>query len=367
MKKRSKNKIALVFGTRPEIVKLSALIRLLQRKKKDYFLIHTGQHYSYEMDQQFFEELKLPAPKWKFTRSSRIGPNMHSELVASMEDGIARVLEREKPSAVLVQGDTDTVLAGALAAKKVGGITIGHVEAGLRSYDKNMPEERNRIRADELSDILFAPTESARKNLIKEKFGNKRIEVTGNTVVDALLENLEIARKRADKNFGKKNYALVTLHRPESVDNKKRLVNVVQALEKLAQEKKLTIIFPVHPRTRQRLHEHGISLKRKGFSFVKPMGFLDFIWHEKNAALVLTDSGGVQEEACILKVPCVTIRTTTERPETVAVGSNLVAGYDPERILFAARRMMEKKKKWSNPFGDGRASERILKIIETSS
>ncbi len=355
--------IAVILGTRPEIIKLSALIRIFRRKRRDYFLIHTGQHYSYNMDKQFFNDLKLPEPKWRFARPSAYGPNKHVELVKWMKDSVKGVLEKEKPGAVLVQGDTDTVLAGALAASAVGDITIGHVEAGLRSYDNHMPEERNRIEADKLSHILFAPTESARENLIKEKFGDKRIEVTGNTIVDALFENLEIARERADKNF-QKGYALVTLHRPESVDTKDRFVNVIRALEKLAQKKSLTIVFPVHPRTMKRISEHGIDLNRKPFTLVNPMGFLDFIWYEKNAEIILTDSGGVQEEACILKVPCVTIRTTTERPETVEVGSNAVGGYDPDQLVSLALRMMEKPKNWANPFGDGHASEKIDRILK---
>ncbi len=364
---KSKNKrqpIALILGTRPEIIKLSPLIRLLEKRKRPYFIIHTGQHYSYEMSRLFFKELSLPDSHWEFTRPSSLGSNKHSELIRLMQERIEGVLRREKPFAVLVQGDTDTVVAGARAAAKIGGITIGHVEAGLRSGDLKMPEERNRIVADGLSHILFAPTEFARKNLLREKLNGKRIEVTGNTIVDALFQNLKVAEKRSGRKKFKKPFALVTLHRPETVDDPKRLRKVIEALDTLVQKKSLRIIFPVHPRTRKRLEEFGIDQKREGFIFPDPMGFLDFIQHEKNADIILTDSGGVQEEACILRVPCVTIRTTTERPETVKAGGNVVVGYDPARIVRAALAMMDKPRQWKNPFGDGKASIRILAALE---
>ena len=363
-------KIAVILGTRPEIVKLSALIRRLEKSHADYFILHTGQHYSYNMDEQFFKDLELPDPRrgphYIFTRPSSFGANMHSELVAWMTDGIRKVLEKERPGAILVQGDTDTVLAGARAAAQIGGITIGHVEAGLRSYDMNMPEERNRLEADRLSHVLFAPTQAAKENLLKEKLDEgRRIEVTGNTIVDALFENIAIAEKKAAGAF-KKGYALVTLHRPETVDNKQRMLSIFQAIESIMKNRALKrVVFPAHPRTVQRLKAHGMEgLAGKGFEIVEPMGFLDFIWHEKNADLVLTDSGGVQEESCIFKVPCVTLRTTTERPETVSVGANIVAGYEPEDIIRAAAEMAAKPRDWANPFGDGRSSERILRVLE---
>ncbi len=367
MKPKDKRPIAVILGTRPEIIKLSPVIRLLQKKKRPFVLIHTGQHYSYSMDEQFFKELTLGAPDHRFERPSSIGPNMHEQLVDWMTESVRRVLDSNRPSAVLVQGDTDTVLAGARAASTLGDTTICHVEAGLRSYDNAMPEERNRVEADKLSHILFAPTETARQNLIKEKLVGKRIEVTGNTIVDALFENLEIAKTKAAGGLVQKGYALVTLHRPESVDNRERFLGIVNALQVLSEKKSLRMVVPLHPRTEKRLNEYGLTvddLRKKGFVMPGPIGFLDFIWQEKNAELVLTDSGGVQEEACILKVPCVTIRTTTERPETVAVGANVVAGYESDEIVSNALGMLEKPRNWPNPFGDGKASERILEILE---
>lgn len=357
--KNKRAPIALVLGTRPEIIKMSPVIRLLQKRKRPFILIHTGQHYSYEMDQSFFDDLRLPKPHYRFERPASMGPNKHSSLVEWIQKQVYEVLKKEKPSAVLVEGDTDSVLAGALAASRLGGITIGHVEAGLRSYDNNMPEERNRLKTDRLSHVLYAPTAMAKKNLLREKLGKKRILVTGNTVVDALFQNLKMAGRGK---FPKK-YALVTLHRPETVDDKKRLTQVVEALKTLAKKASLKIIFPAHPRTQNRLAEYGVILDPDVFTVPKPMGFLKFILYQKNASVILTDSGGVQEEACILRVPCVTVRTTTERPETVRVGANVVAGYETKNIVFQALRMMKKKRTWKNPFGDGRAAEKILESL----
>lgn len=367
-----KPKVAIVLGTRPEIIKMSPVIRRLHREGWPYFLIHTGQHYSYHMDQLFFEQLEIPRRQlegkdYVFTRPPAIGANRHEELVESMTRWVRSTLERERPDAVLVQGDTDTVLAGARAAAAAGGIVIGHVEAGLRSGDLEMPEERNRIEADRLSHVLFAPTQAARENLIREGLGHKKIEVTGNTIVDALRENLEIASKSGDPLLPRTKYALVTLHRPESVDNRPRLESVLRALVRLVEEGLVDkVVFPVHPRTRMRMAEHGVPISYLEYGKIEacePSGFLEFIWLEKHAHLILTDSGGVQEEACVLGVPCVTLRTSTERPETVEVGANVVAGYDEQQIVEYANLMIKKKREWENPFGDGRASERILSVL----
>lgn len=368
MKSKNRPPVAFVLGTRPEIIKLSAVIRLFQKKNRPFILIHTGQHYSYFMDTKFFKDLELPRPDYRFKRPASIGPNKHDKLMKWMEVSIKKALSKERPSALLVQGDTDSVLAGARAAAALGGITIGHVEAGLRSYDKAMPEERNRVAADRLSHLLFAPTAGARRNLLAEKLGKRGIVVTGNTIVDALYRNLRLAAKKRPGRL-KSRYALVTLHRPETVDRPERLLGVIRALEALLQNGAVDkIVFPVHPRTKKRLAECGITLRelaRRGFTIIDPpMGFLEFIRYEKYAAVILTDSGGVQEEACILKVPCVTLRTTTERPETVRAGGNVVAGYDERRIISLTLKMMKKPRSWKNPFGDGKASERIFRTIE---
>jgi len=365
---RSKNSpIAILLGTRPEIIKLSALIRLLEASRRSYILLHTGQHYSYVMDRLFFKELELPEPKHQL--SVHQAPSTgHGHHVGRMLPQLENILLKERPHTLLVQGDTNTVLAGALIASKLGGMKLGHVEAGLRSYDRGMPEEINRIMTDHVSDYLFAPTAGARKILRKEGIPDKKIFMTGNTIVDALLQNLRIARKRSRKlPYGlgeKQDLILLTLHRQENVDDKKRLASVLSGLEKVSAYFKMPIIFPAHPRTVKMLKHFGLSLP-KGVQAHEPAGFLDFLRLEAAAQLVLTDSGGVQEESCILRVPCVTLRTSTERPETVQVGANVIAGYRPENILKCSRGIIGKKRVWKNPFGDGHASERILRIVES--
>jgi len=263
-----------------------------------------------------------------------------------------------------VQGDTNTVLAGALAASKLH-IRVGHVEAGLRSYDRTMPEEINRVVADHISDYLFAPTDISRENLRKEGIAEEKIFVTGNTIVDSVYQNLEIAKRKlnvlADLGLEPKGYFLVTAHRAENVDNSNRLGEILKGLELVSREFSLPVVFPVHPRTRKMVAEFGFEFD--GIKAIEPLGFLEFLQLEANARLVLTDSGGVQEEACILGVPCVTLRDNTERPETLNVGSNTLAGARAGRILDGAGRMMAQENGWRNPFGDGQAGESILKHL----
>lgn len=359
---------AIILGTRPEIIKMSPIIRSCERKGVNFFVLHTGQHYSYEMDRVFFEELGLPAPDINLD----IGSKSHAEQTGAIMTGVEKVLFDRKPDTVLVQGDTNTVLAGALAASKchVRGdrslpVKVGHVEAGLRSFDRTMPEEVNRVVADHLSDYLFAPTNNARKNLLREGIEKRKIFVTGNTIVDAVFENLALSEKRAnivqELGLSADNYFLVTLHRQENVDDKKRLKGILDGLARIHDSSGLPLIFPVHPRTEKMITSFG--LKIKGIQTIKPMGFLEFLQLESKARLALTDSGGVQEESCILKVPCVTIRDSTERPETVGVGANVIAGVDPRSIADAAEKMLDMPRSWENPFGDGKAGDRIIKIL----
>jgi UDP-N-acetylglucosamine 2-epimerase (non-hydrolysing) len=277
--------------------------------------------------------------------------------------GIERILIADAPDVVLVQGDTNTVLAGALAAAKLH-IPIGHVEAGLRSFDRMMPEEINRVVADHISDYLFAPTELSRQHLLNEGIAEKKIFITGNTVVDAVVENREIARKKTtlltDLNLEPGQYFLVTAHRAENVDVKDRLNGIISGLVSLQKQYGIPIIFPMHPRTQKMMQE--FSINADGITIVNPIGYLDFLSLEAHARLVLTDSGGLQEESCILKVPCVTLRENTERPETIDVGANVLAGTDAQRIITAADRMLSVNKDWQNPYGDGKAGERIVGI-----
>jgi UDP-N-acetylglucosamine 2-epimerase (non-hydrolysing) len=364
MKKRQK--IGIIFGTRPEIIKLSPIIRLLQKRRKDFFLLHTGQHYSYEMDRLFFKELELPEPSHQLTLRSKPDEH-HGEHVERVTRAIEAVLTRETPQIVLVQGDTNSVAGGSLAAARISGARLGHVEAGLRSYDHAMPEEINRVLSDHISDFLFTPTALSRNILLKEGVSAGKIFMTGNTIVDAVLQNFEIANRKArypaHGRVKPSGYFLMTLHRQENVDHKKRLASILKGLELVSRHFRTPILFPAHPRTLKRLAEFGLSLP-KGIEAMRPAGFLDFLRLEGDAGLILTDSGGVQEEACILRVPCVTLRTSTERPETVRAGANRIAGYDPGRILRCAKAMAARPRDWKNPFGDGRAAQRILAVIE---
>jgi UDP-N-acetylglucosamine 2-epimerase (non-hydrolysing) len=352
--------IAIVLGTRPEIIKMSPVIRECKQQKLDYFILHTGQHYSYEMDKVFFEELELPQPAYNLD----VGSGTHAEQIGKILIGTENILMKEKPDIVLVLGDTNTVLAGALAAAKLQ-IKVGHVEAGLRSYDRTMPEEINRVLTDHISDYLFPPTETAKGNLLREGIQEDKIFVTGNTIVDAVYQNLKIAKRKADVleklDLKPKEYFLVTAHRQENVDVKVRLKGMLEGLELIRKEFSLPVIFSVHPRTQSRIKEFGLSLD--GINAINPMGFLEFLQLESNARLILTDSGGVQEEACILGVPCVTLRDNTERPETIEAGSNILAGADPNRILEYTELMLTKESGWKNPFGDGKAGKKIMEIL----
>jgi len=353
-------KISIVLGTRPEIIKMSPVIRECERLGLDYFILHTGQHYSYNMDRVFFEDLELPEARYNLD----VGSGHHGWQTGKMLVGIEKILEKERPDVVLVQGDTNSVLAGALAAVKLG-IKVGHVEAGLRSYDRRMPEEVNRTLADHCSDYLFAPTEKSKKILLGEGVSKEKIFVTGNTVVDAVFQNLEIANRKRnvmnDLELRSKDYFLVTAHRQENVDNKARFAWILRGLKYIAEEFGLPLVYPIHPRSRRRMKEFGLQLDEA--RLIEPVDFLSFLQLENNAKLVLTDSGGVQEETCVLGVPCVTLRDNTERPETVEVGSNVLAGADSDKILKCAKMMVSRENSWENPFGDGDAGRKTVEIL----
>ena len=354
-------RIAVVLGTRPEIIKTSPVIRECERLSLNYFILHTGQHYTYNMDKVLFEQLELPEARYNLD----VGSGNHSEQTGKMLTGIEKILQKEKPDIILVEGDTNTVLAGALAAAKLH-IKVGHVEAGLRSYDRNMPEEINRVLTDHCSDYLFAPTEKARQILLDEGIPNEKIFVTGNTVVDAVYQNLSISEDRINPlnelELIPKGYFLVTAHRQENVDVKERFEGIIRGLELVADEFGLPVIYPIHPRARKMMNHFG--LKANGIKLIEPLDYLSFLQLESKAKLVLTDSGGVQEETCILKVPCVTLRDNTERPETLEVGSNILAGTNAETILNAVKEMIDKENNWKNPFGDGKTGKRIVGILE---
>jgi UDP-N-acetylglucosamine 2-epimerase (non-hydrolysing) len=340
-------KVAIILGTRPEIIKISPIIRELIKKKADFFIIHTNQHYDTNLDKIFFSDLNLPKAKYNL----KIGSHTRSEQIKKMVDGIVKVLKKEMPDVCIVQGDTNTVLAGALASNKLD-IKIAHVEAGLRSYDMQMPEEINRIETDKISDWLFAPTAKSAKTLKKEKLSGKII-ITGNTIVDAVLQNKKLI---TTKHAGK--YAVLTMHRPANVDSFEILNNTLKGLAKIP----INIIWPIHPRARKSLKKFRIVVP-KNIKIIDPIGYLDFLGMQKSAQIIFTDSGGIQEEACILKVPCVTLRKNTERPETIDVKSNILVGSNQKKIIDGYNKMIKAKKNWKNPFGDGKASQRIVAQI----
>ena len=358
---KSMIKIAIIVGTRPEIIKMSPVIRECERRKQDYFILHTGQHYSYNMDRVFFEQLEIPEAKYNLD----VGSGTHAEQTGRILIGIEQVLTKKQPDIVLVEGGTNTVLAGALAATKLH-IKVGHVEAGLRSYDRSMPEEINRILTDHISDFLFAPTEQSKQTLLREGIEETKVFVTGNTIVDAVYQNLELANKKANvlEQLGlkEKEYFLVTVHRQENVDNKERFQGILSGLQQLAKEYEMPVVYPIHPRSRKKMV--GFGLSPGNISLIDPQDLFGFLQLEQHARLVLTDSGGVQEETCILGNPCVTLRDNTERPETLDVGSNVLAGTIPKDIVTSVSIMIDKKIDGVSPFGDGTSGKKIIKILE---
>lgn len=353
-------KISIVLGTRPEIIKFSPIIRECEQLHLDYFILHTGQHYSYSMDKVFFEQLMLPEAAYNL----EVGSGSHAEQTGKILVGVERVLQKEEPDVVLVEGDTNTVLGGVLAAAKLG-VKGGHVEAGLRSYDRRMPEEINRVVADHCADFLFAPTVKSKQILLGEGIPEERIFVTGNTIVDAVAQNLEISKENASVltplDLKEKRYFVATAHRQENVDDRERFRGIIEGLKRVHRESGVQLVYPLHPRAGKNLRTFG--LEADGIRLVDPLNYLDFLQLESNAGLVFTDSGGVQEETCILGVPCVTLRDNTERPETLEVGSNVLAGTNPEKIVERARFMLGKRNDWQNPFGDGKAGKHIIDLL----
>jgi UDP-N-acetylglucosamine 2-epimerase (non-hydrolysing) len=356
----SQKPIAIVLGTRPEIIKLSPILRLLEKEGRAFILIHTNQHYSAELDQRFFEELKLPAP----TYNLQVGPGSQNEQTARMLERLDAILTKEQPSWMVVQGDTNSVLAGALAASKLN-IPIAHVEAGLRSFDRTMPEETNRIITDHISSLLFAPTEESAELLRKEGIADDFIKVVGNTAVDAVLNNAaECTPEMLEPfNLQEKGYFLLTMHRPSNVDTKESLSTILDALSSVYETYKKPFFFPVHPRTQSALEKFNLTLP-EGIIAAKPVGYLEMLALQKFAAAVFTDSGGIQEETCTLGTPCITLRENTERPETITVGANVLAGHNVE-IMVQGLESFKEKTMWENPYGDGTTSEKILKELTT--
>lgn len=356
--------VAFVLGTRPEMIKTAPVIHELRRRSARVSLFHTGQHYTPALDEVFFRELELPPPDVNL----HVGSLPPAQQVAKILVGIAEALEQHRPDFTLVQGDTNSVLGGALAAHKVG-VPIAHLEAGLRSDDWNMPEEGNRVLAGRVAAIHLCPTELQAARLAAEGIV-RGVHVVGNTVVDASLYYAQRARESSELlkrlELEGRPFALLTLHRPSNVDDPARLAALLGALKSVAEQLKLLVVFPVHPRTRHKLEESGLShvIGAAPFIPLEPLGYVDLLALLQASRVALTDSGGVQEEACTLKTPCVTLRSNTERPETVGVGANaLCDSSDPDVLIDLVEDMIDMPRTWKNPFGDGRASVRIADIL----
>lgn len=349
-------KIASIVGARPNFVKCAPVSREL-RKEFDEVIIHTGQHYDYEMNKVFFDELKIPEPDYHLD----VGSGSHGVQTGEMLKRTEEVLIKEAPDLVLVFGDTNTTLAGALAAVKLH-IMVAHVEAGLRSFDRLMPEEINRVLTDHCSDLLFCPTETAVKNLKTEGI-SAGVYLTGDVMVDALQENIEIAERNTKimDEFGLKpqEYHLATLHRAENTDDIYKLKSIVDAFCEFE-----NLIFACHPRTEKHLKLDGLWDKlTKKITVIKPVGYLDMLLLEKNAKKILTDSGGVQKEAYIFKVPCITLRENTEWVETVEDGWNVLVAENKDKIIKMVNEF-EPISKQRDVFGEGDASKKITKVLE---
>ncbi|MHC4606333.1 MAG: non-hydrolyzing UDP-N-acetylglucosamine 2-epimerase, partial [Planctomycetota bacterium] len=359
---RLSRRVGVVVGTRPGIVMFAPIIHELRSRAVPHFVIHTGQHYSPNMDAQFFEDLRLPAPDH---RLEGIGAHpTHAGQTAEMMKGVEAVLLEEKPRFVLVGGDANTNLAGALAARKLG-IQVGHVEAGERSFDWRMPEEHNRRIMDHISEHLFATGEKAAKQLRKESVPGE-VHVTGNPIVDASLRHAELAKTKsgAVERLGLEpgKFCLMTCHREENVDFRDNLRGILEGVSRASRELDLPVLFAAHPRTRKRLREFELADWAEGLPglrIVDAVGYLDFLNLITQAAVVFTDSGGVQQEACIHHVPAVTVRENTEWTETLEHGANRLAGADPGRIAAAAGEARSAVREWPVPFGDGTAAKRI--------
>lgn len=360
------NKTCIIVGTRPGIIKMSPLIEEFDRRSFPSFVIHAGQHYSDNLDADIFDDLGLEYPSHHLSEVKN--KTYHGEQTAAMLAGIESILLDERPETVLVCGDANFNLAGALAASKLN-VNLGHVEAGLRSDDWRMPEEKNRVMIDHISDYLFVPTEQAKENAVEDNVHGE-IHVTGNTIVDAVHRNIARARERsqvlAEIAVKGDEYVVFTAHREENVDDREVLEKFVTVLERITGEWGVPIVYPIHPRTEDRLSKFGLQSRVEDIELLRlipPLGYLDFLQLLDEATVVLTDSGGIQEESCILEVPCVTLRRSTERPETVDVGANTISGTDPDTIVSMAQEMRGADGDWENPFGDGNASKRIADIV----
>jgi UDP-N-acetylglucosamine 2-epimerase (non-hydrolysing) len=348
-----------IVGARPNFMKMAPIIAALKKREGvRQILVHTGQHYDAKMSDVFFQDLGMPDPDVHLG----VGSGSHAQQTARVMTEIEPVLVREKPDVVLVAGDVNSTIAVALVAAKLG-LKVGHVEAGLRSRDWSMPEEVNRVLTDRLSDLLFTPSRDGDENLLAEGIEKSRIHFVGNVMIDSLRAALPRARQseiHRRLELSKKGYALATLHRPANVDDPAALSGLLSALSEVARS--LPVVFPIHPRTRARLPQ---GFDAPGVKLIDPLGYLDFLALTAEARLVLTDSGGIQEETTALSVPCLTMRDNTERPVTVEVGTNQLVGTDPAKVVPAAREVLEGRGRTGSipELWDGHAAERIAEVL----
>lgn len=366
-------KVISVVGARPNFIKVAPLIEAInkynrdissERKKVFHTLIHTGQHYDYRMSAVFFKELEIPKPNIFLN----IGSATHAVQTARILLRLEKVLLKKRPDLVIVYGDVNSTLAAALTATKLH-IKIAHVEAGLRSFDKRMPEEINRILTDQISDYLFTDCKDANNNLIRENLEPKKIYFVGNIMVDTLLKYKDkLKNSGVLKNLKLENqdYALLTLHRPENIDYPDILSELCQAFGQI--QKKIKIIFPMHPHTQKNIQNFRLMDKLKkmmNLIIIKPLGYIDFLRLMKQTKFVFTDSGGIQEETAMLDIPCLTLRQTTERPITIKKGTNILVGHHKRKIILAVDNILNGKRKYASPiqFWDGLTASRIIDAL----
>ncbi len=352
-------KVATIVGARPQFVKAAAFSRMLKQKTDwNEILIHTGQHYDANMSEVFFTEMEIPKPDYHLEIHSL--PRL--EMIDKMEAAITNLLEKEKPHLVLVYGDTNSTLAGARAARKLG-IKLAHVEAGLRSYNDNMPEELNRVETDLISDFLFVPAKNAADNLKKES-AEGRIFTVGDIMYDTVKFYSQVAHGKSNLNadFFEKPYVLLTVHRQENTDNSANLKGLFEAVDRIAMDTR--VVMPLHPRTKKQLKEFGITTKAE---LIDPVGYFDMLMLIKNSAMVMTDSGGLQKEAYYLNKFCITLREETEWVELVEIGANEVCGTNPEHIINAYSRFSKMEFNFEQtPYGEGDTAQKIIAVLQES-
>lgn len=370
MKKKQKIKIINIVGARPNFMKISPLCKAYRKNKRiiQSILVHTNQHKDNNMSGTFFSSLGIPRPNYSLSIKNESSISVISQIMAQLE----KIFRKEKPDLVLVVGDVNSTLAGAITANKMG-LKVAHVESGLRSNDRSMPEEINRIIVDHISDFLFVSEKKGLENLNKEGVNSSRIFFTGNVMIDNLSQMLPGIEKSGiikKLDLINKQYAVITMHRPVNVDSKKGLTRLVSLLKRIILEMNIAIVFPIHPRTIKSLQKNNLldNLKKtKKLLIVEPMDYPDFIKLIKESLFVMTDSGGIQEEASYLKIPTITLRTSTERPSTIECGANhLLSFEDPTKTTKQIKQIIKKTKKeeiGDIPLNDGKASERIVDLI----